>query len=81
MMSTIEKIKQAIFEDEREYCFDRSYCSDEAWEEFHGDETREEAYSGVVTYWEDSAAKGEGWFFMEVKDVFGDKYDYLMEKV
>ena len=68
--AVLETIKKAILEDEKEYCFDRGYTSDEQWVKDNGTETREEAYAKVQT-WVATVTLDE------VERVYGDKYDYL----
>ena len=70
-----EELLKEIKEDEKEYCFDRSYYSDEFWEREFPDETREEAYNRVISIWQNV---DENIFIDEVKEYFGDKYDYII---
>lgn len=66
-------IKNAILEDEKEYCFDKNYTSDREWLEQNDIETREEAYS-----------KLEGWIktatLEDIRNQYGDKYDKIIPR-
>lgn len=72
-----EKLLKEIVEDEKEYCFDKSYCSDETWKEIHGNETREEAYNNTINFWSNVSEKE---FVTKIRKHFGDKYDYIINK-
>lgn len=79
--ASIDTILNEIFEDEHEYCFDRSYCSDESWIERNGSKSREQAYLEVKEFWTNVSKKGDKEFLSELEISFGDKYDYLMNSV
>lgn len=68
-----EALIKEILKDEKEYCFDKSYCSDDTWEVLHGDVTREEEYKRIVEHWSSATVE-------EIVEYYGDQYDYIIEK-
>ena len=74
---TDEEVLKAILVevelDEREYCFDKSYCSDELWNKEHGNKTRQQGY-------DESMAWHKGLTLDELLEHYGDKYDYVLDR-
>lgn len=68
--TVLQTIKTALLEDEREYCFDRDYTSDQEWEEQNGTETREEAFAKLQDWVTTATLK-------DIEKQYGDKYSYL----
>ncbi|MGY3219150.1 hypothetical protein [Bacillus sp. TE9122W] len=73
MEKNLEILKKNILLDEKEYCFDRSYTSDEKWSEENPNETRLQAYRKVYKVVNSASLN-------ELLDCYGDKYDHLFIK-
>lgn len=69
-----ERLFEEILKDEHEYCFDKSYMSDDAWEKQWGDVSRFDRYKEVVDYLNNSVV-------VSIMADYGDQYDYLYESV
>lgn len=67
-------ILEVIEEDEKEYCFDKSYISDEQWSDIFGSETREESFDRVMTFWRGMLESGETYFIDAVLKNYGDEF-------
>lgn len=61
-----------LLQDEREYCFDKSYCDDELWKESNGEETRAEAFLRAVNHYTNAS-------IYEIFEDYGDKYEFVID--
>lgn len=78
-ISIKEMVLNEIRDDEKIYAFDREYCSDEDWKINFGNESREQAFQRVMSFWETLAKHlSEEKFLREVREFFGDKYEAII---
>jgi len=68
-----EILMTAIMVDEKEYCFDKSYCDDATWRKENGLQTREERFIEAINGAEEMSVE-------EILRFYGDKYDHVLEK-
>lgn len=66
-------ILSEVKNNEKEYCFDKSYTSDSDWILYHGKETRHEAYSKAMI-WHNSLS------LEEILKEYDGGFDYIVEK-
>lgn len=71
------KLLEQIKEDEREYCFDKNYMSDEEWGKLYK-ETRKEAYNEVIDFWKDLLEKDLDEFLFTLEKKFGEAHDHIL---
>ncbi|WP_144495666.1 hypothetical protein [Bacillus pumilus] len=69
----IDVIKENILSDEKEYCFDRTYTSDECWSKMYPNQTRLQAFRKVYRYVNSASLS-------ELLNCYGDKYNHLFTK-
>ncbi|WP_079707691.1 hypothetical protein [Paraliobacillus ryukyuensis] len=67
------ELLEEIKKDEYEYCFDRAYCDDELWQRQNGEQSREQAFKEMMESINQLSIE-------EIVNMFGDKYDYVIEK-
>lgn len=67
-----DMLMDEIILNERLYCFDRNYCTDETWKRENGDKTREEAFLDTLHRIEHSKVNG-------ILKFYGDKYNYVLD--
>jgi len=74
-----ELVVEELLEEEREFCFDRSYMSDEVWKERYGLLDRDSAYAHRTTDLVNKLSSGR---LVDVLSEYDDdRFDHLYEKV
>ncbi|WP_350303393.1 hypothetical protein [Bacillus pumilus] len=73
MKIDVEVLKKTILSDEKEYCFDRTYTSDEWWLKMNPNQTRLQAFRNVYRYVHSASLS-------ELLSYYGDKYDHLFKE-